>query len=254
MEDSNKKYYFAELKNNELVDTFKALVLENAPVKVWIKGQSAEQAESYSIKNFNSDRMYVALDSKNTLFRLIMSNNRAKNLFFRFGGEKLYTFTTGILVREKGEQRLYLNELVFRCQKRINYRLVTDSYNKMSFKIGDEVLEVFDLSANGVGILISKLDQKRFEKGSRFKNCTVFLNEKSYSIPMAEVVSVWEERTALFKVTGNLEIGIQFRKMSPGEEEKFSRDIHLQAREVEVRKTLLKKEKEDFKKDPVRQS
>ena len=248
MEDGNKKHYFVRLEDSEIVDTFKALALEKAPVKVWMKGQRKDQAEDYSIKSFNPDKMYVALESKNTLFRLIMPGNKAKTFFFRFGGEELRTFTTGVLARGKGEKRLYLKELVFRCQKRTNYRLIADSYNKMSFKVGAEILEVFDLSASGVGVLVSKSDQKRFARGSQFKNCTVFLNDKSYNVPVAEVVSVWEERTALFKTTGNLEIGILFCKMSPGDEEKFSRNIHLRARETEVRKTLLQRGKKEQEK------
>ena len=242
MEDDNKKHYFVKIEDDDVVDTFRALALKNVSVKVWMKSRNEDSAEDYSIKRFRPDKMYVALEPKKTLFHFLVSKNEGKNLFFRFGGEEVLVFTTGTLIREKGEQRLYLKDAIFRCQKRTNYRLLVDPFHKMSFKIGAEMLEVFDLSASGVGVLAPKSEHKRFVRGNQFKNCVIILNEKSYDIPLAEVVSVWEERTALFKTTGNLEVGIQFHKMSPGDEEKFSRDIHLLAWKAEMRKTLLKSE------------
>ena len=244
MEDDNKKYYFVKLEDGDIVDTFRALVLKNTPVKVWMRNEHESGVEDYSIKSFHADKMYVTLEPKKTLFHFTITRKEGKSLFFRFGDEKMLTFTTGTLVREKGEQRLYLKDTIFRCQKRMDYRLVANSFHKIVFKIGAEGLEVFDLSANGVGILVSKSDKMRFGRGKRFEDTTVILNEKSYHIPLVEVVSVWEERTALFKITGNLEIGMQFYNMSPGEEERLSRDIHSLARKAEMRKILHKSKSE----------
>ena len=243
MEDGNRKHYFVKLKDSEMSDTFMALSLENALVKVWKKGQREEQAEDYSIKGFDPQKMYLALRPEKTFLGFIVSRRTRANLFFRLGGSDLLTFTTGTLVWKQGEHRLYLKEAAFRCQKRTNYRLVADSHNKVSFLIGDEEFEVFDLSASGVGIVVPKSRGGEFDKERRFNDCTVFLNDQSYCIPVVEIVSIWEERTALFKVTGNLEIGIKFMDLSIADEEKFSKEIHTLAREAEVRKTLLKRAK-----------
>ena len=242
MEDDNKKHYFVKLEDGDIIDTFRALVLKSAPVKVWMKDQHENGVENYSIKNFHADKMYIALEPQKTLFHFAITKKEGKNLFFRFGDEDMLTFTTGTLVREKGEQRLYLKDVIFRCQKRTNYRLLANSFHKMVFKIGAEGLEVFDLSANGVGVLVSKSEKMRFERGRQFEGGTIVLNEKSYHIPLVEVVSVWEERTALFKTTGNLEIGMQFHNMSSRQEERLSRDIHSLARKAEMRKILSKSE------------
>ena len=243
MEDGNKKHYFVKLKDSEIVDTFMALSLENAPVKVWKKGQKEEQAEEYLIKGFNSERRYLVLKSPPRLLGFIALKKTKKNCFFRLGGQGLLTFTTGDILWEEGECRLYLKDPAFRCQKRINYRLAADSFNKISFGVDGETLGAFDLSANGVGIVITRDEEKRFAKGRQFKNCKVFLNDKSYDIPLVSVASIWEERTALFKATGNLEVGIKFEEFDHADEEKLSQEIHSLAREVEVRKTLVRKTK-----------
>ena len=243
MEDGNKKHYFVKLEGTELVDTFMVLSLENAPVKAWRKGQNEEDAEDYLTKRFNPQKMYVALKPQKKILGFIAFGGTKKNLFFRFGRNNLLTFTTGTISWEKAEYRLYLKEPAFRCQKRSNYRLLADSSNKINLKINDEILDVFDLSASGAGIIIPKSEKKRFEKGREFKNCKVFLNDVPYDIPIAEVASLWEERTAFFKETGNLEVGLKFRDMTADGEERLSRKIQSLAREAEIRKTLLKKQK-----------
>ena len=241
MEDGNKKHYFVKLKREEVVDTFMALTIENHPVKVWREGQDKTKAKDYAITSFDSDGMRITLSKIDKLFGFVTSSNVKKKLFFRFGGAGLLTFTSGSLVRERGEYHLYLKKPIFRCQMRNNYRLAADPHNKMSFRVDGETLKAFDLSASGVGALVSQSQKKRFCKGAVFNNSVVVLNGQSFDIPQAEVVSLWAERTAFFRTTGNLEVGFKFINLPLVDEEELSKQIHTLARESEVRKALLKK-------------
>ena len=243
-EDDNKKYYFVQIYDKEISQTFSALSVEKSPVSAWIEGQDKQKAEEYVITDFSPKEMYLSLSPKSKLSLLKTSKNVGRTLYFRLGEDKLLTFTTAVL--EKGENRgeyyIHIKNKVFRCQQRVNYRLPSDSYNKIALHLGeDEVMEVIDVSAGGIGIIVPNSEKDRFVEGTEFEDCAVSLNNRKYVITSLEVVSVWKERTPHFQSTGNIEVGMRFKKLSEKVEETLSRDIYSLSREAEIRKTFLKK-------------
>ena len=239
--NSNEKYYFVHIRGREIIETFRALAHAKDPAKVWLKGEN-DEVEDYIIDEFDEKRMRLFLIPTARFAKLIQSKKLGKKLYLRLGKNNLLTFTTSVLEKEKGGSRYFVraDKAVYRSLQRTNYRLLSDSYNKIAFQVDGEIFEVIDLSAGGISLLISKEEKEYFVKERELKECIVFLNSKKYDVSVAKVVSTWEERSTAFESTGNVEVGIQFTDLSEEVEEVLSRDINAQAREAEVRKTFLK--------------
>lgn len=240
--DPNKKHYFQPVDPKEFAEAMLMhCTLENsAPLVIWEKGESEDQAELYvAAEYFPNPKVIKLMPTGKLVTKITGSHKAGKQVLVKVPIEEKINYFTGGRFKFHPEDLSYSLEIqqdIFKSQQRGNYRLNASEVIPIQFKIDDQVYDALDISTGGTSFLIDEIDKDRFAKGKLFQECTLRFDRKNYYIPLAQVaaqIPMTDESGAPIQ---RYKIGIAFKDLSRKTEDELYIKISTEARGEEMKK------------------
>lgn len=242
--DPNKKHYFDQVSKEEQLEAFPTMNKAGVEVTVWCKGEEEDQAETFEVLTYNEDNGLFKLESKGGFLQKLTGSPHAnKDVLVKIPFNKVHYFTNTHLFYDKitKEYSFKIEGTVYISRQRTNYRLMANQYNKIQFKINDEVFEALDISAGGTSIVIPEGQKNQFAKGKVFEDCTLRFNRENFTIKNARIAGAWERKDSHGDLLPEIKLGISFEDLPADIEEALFKHINSEARLEEVRKKMSEK-------------
>lgn len=248
--DPNKKHYFQAVSPTEFAESMLMhCTLEGAaPLTIWEKGESEDQAELYIAVEYFPNPKIIKLKPTGKLVTKITGSLKAgKQVLIKVPIEDKINYFTGGRFKFHPEDLTYSLEIqqeIFKSQQRGNFRLNASDVIPIQFKIDEQVFEALDISTGGTSFVIDQVDAERFPKGKLFNECTLRFDRKNYYIPLAQIAVLIPLADDTGKPSGKFKVGISFKDLPRKTEDELYIKISTEARGEEMKKkfdTILAK-------------
>lgn len=241
--DDNKRHYFSTLSGQEKADLFKRAAEESKDVGIWKKGASEQDLRTYGIAGFDGAASTFALEAPDaSLFAdLFETGFDDEEVLFKLTFERFHYCGQGLLSRAEGGGPCHLALVgdVFCGQQRENYRLKASNLVSIRFGFDGESFECADISAGGVGVLFDPNSPRALKAGRILKDCRIELCKRTYTVPKAKVVKVWNHEDDTGRPTSLVCAGVRFVGLPKETEERLFIQVNAEARGEEIQKKFF---------------
>jgi len=248
MNNKNKKQHFNLVDKTEIAQLFKNFASRLIPII--INGQNTDNSdisEHYNIAEYIEEDFSIKIKppEKGIFKKLSYDSKLINNLInFKIEHDKINYFSTSKLefIEHKNEKYFKIKfdpNKIYKAQLRTAYRLNSNDYYPILFKLGDTSYNVIDVSCGGACLEFSI--NTPLSDDMVFENCELSLNKIIYKIKKVEVLKIWEDEEST--TSSPWRAGLKFSTINQKIEEKLTLEINSEARAQEIRKMLSDRKK-----------
>ena len=213
------------IRHKDKLDIFKQLQNDKMLIKMYVLGKQYERLTFVTGTHINTHNPYFIIDCPEDLMETITDVDSCRMLFEFVGNDNLfYNFKTTGKEITRGEIFIRLPEVVYRMQRRKNFRMTPPLGTKICINnnFGRLEMNVLNISRGGVLVLPVNLDQEypdvsELKVGSKLSNIelTFPFEEKIVKMYVEEALVL---RRSKHPVTKQDNFGLQFTDMEKSQE------------------------------------